>query len=99
IHANGKKYKSYRMTLVINSALGEYYGVQGTTWRTPPILNHPTQTQVVDGKNLLEYFNGSKLSLVAWKTPTAVYWISNSLSDTIPNHQLEAIAASLKLHK
>ena len=33
---------SYRMTLVINSVLGEYYGVQGTTWQNPPILNNPT---------------------------------------------------------
>jgi LCP family protein required for cell wall assembly len=97
IHSGAHAYPSYRMTLVINSALGEYYGVQGTTWRDPPILTNPTQTQMLGGKKLLEYFNGSKLSLVAWKTSTGVYWISNSLSDVIPNHQMEAIAASLKL--
>jgi LCP family protein required for cell wall assembly len=100
IHGMGHgSYPSYRMTLVINAALGEYYGVQGTTWRDPPILKNPTQTQELDGKKLLEYFNGSKLSLVAWKTSKAVYWISNTLTDTIPNHQMEAIAASLKLAK
>ena len=36
------------MTLVINPALGEYYGVQGTTWQNPPILNSPTETR--DGR-------------------------------------------------
>jgi LCP family protein required for cell wall assembly len=99
IHSGTKAYPSYAMTLVINSALGEYYGVEGTTWRHPPILKSPTQTQTINGKKLLEYFNGSKLSLVAWKTSTGVYWISNSLIDTIPNHQMEAIAASFTLGK
>jgi LCP family protein required for cell wall assembly len=97
IGAGGRAYPSYRMTLVINSALGEYYGVQGTTWRDPPILRNPTQTEDVDGRQLMEYFNGAQLSLVAWRTPTAVYWIANTLTDTIPNRQLVAIAASLRL--
>jgi hypothetical protein len=34
----GHSYPSYRMTLVLNGALGEYHGVQGTTWSDPPIL-------------------------------------------------------------
>ncbi len=98
IHAGARAYPSYRMTLVINAALGLYYGVQGTAWRNPPILDKPTQTETVDGRQLLEYFNGSKLSLVAWRTPAAAYWIANSLNDSIPSKQLIAIAASLRLH-
>jgi polyisoprenyl-teichoic acid--peptidoglycan teichoic acid transferase len=86
---------SYRMTLEINPVLGEYYGVQGTTWQNPPILNSPTETKVVNGKQLLLYANGGKLSLVAWRTPQAVYWISNTLADSISNRQMVAIAASL----
>ena len=91
----GKPYPAYRMTLEINPALGEYYGVQGTTWRNPPILNKPTQTETVDGKQLRLYANGGKVSLVAWDTPQGVYWISNTLTDTITNRQMVAIAASL----
>ncbi len=86
---------SYRMTLAINPSLGEYYGVQGTTWQHPPILNNPTQTRTVDGKQLMLFANGGKISLVAWRTPRAVYWISNSLTDAIGNRQMIAIAASL----
>ncbi len=99
IHADGRSYPSYRITVDINSQLGEYYGIQGTEWRNPPILNKPTQTQDVDGRQLLEYFdNGKKLTMVAFRTKTAAYWVSNSLTDSIPNHQLEAIAASMKLY-
>ncbi len=91
----GIAHYSYRMTLEINPILGEYYGVQGTTWRNPPILNKPTATKFVNGKELLLYADGGKLSLVAWRTPSAVYWVSNTLTENIPNRQLVAIAASL----
>jgi LCP family protein required for cell wall assembly len=99
IHVGGRAYPSYRMTVEVNAAAGEYYGVQGTAWRTPPILAHPTQTQVLGGRTMLEFFNGSRLTLIAWRTKTAAYWVSNSLTDTIPNHQLEGIAASMTLYR
>jgi polyisoprenyl-teichoic acid--peptidoglycan teichoic acid transferase len=96
IQAGGHRYPSYRMTLVINDALGQYYGVQGTTWSDPPILRHPTATQVVNGRQLREYGTGGELTLVAFSTSTGTYWISNTLTDSIPNAQLIAIAASLR---
>ena len=81
--------------LALNPVLGQYYGVQGTTWRNPPILNGPTETRMVDGKKLLLFFNGHKLTLVAWQTAHAAYWISNTLTDDVTNAQMVAIAASL----
>jgi polyisoprenyl-teichoic acid--peptidoglycan teichoic acid transferase len=92
---SGHKYAAYRMTLVLNSILGEYYGVQGTTWQNPPILNKPTSSKWVNGKHLELYYNGHKLSLVAWHTSRGAYWISNTLTDTITPPQMIAIAASL----
>ena len=84
---------AYRMTLEINPVLGQYYGVQGTTWQNPPILSSPSATRFVNGKRLVLYANGSKLSLVAWRTAQGVYWVSNTLTDDIPNRQMVAIAA------
>ncbi len=92
---SGAAYDSYRMTLVLNPSLGQYYGVQGTTWKNPPILGSPTQTRTVGGKRLLLYANGGKVTLVAWRTPQAVYWISNTLTDDLSSQQMVAIAASL----
>lgn len=91
----GVAHYSYRMTLSINPVLGQYYGVQGTTWLNPPILQDPTQTETVNGKQLMLFANGGKLSLVAWRTAGAVYWVSNTLTDNIGNRQLVGIAASL----
>ncbi len=92
---HGGDHYAYRMTLGVNPVLGQYYGVQGTTWLNPPILNSPTQTRNVNGKQLLIYVNGGKVSLVAWRTAGAAYWISNTLTDEIGNAQMIAIAASL----
>ncbi len=95
IKAQGNKYPSYVMTLVANATLGEYYSVQGTTWKHPPILRSPTKTQVYNGLKLFEYYNGGKLSLVAVHIGKAAYWISNSLVNSIPASQMIGMAASL----
>jgi hypothetical protein len=63
----------------------------------PPILNGTKVTKTVEGKRLDEYFNGQKVTLVAWRTPQAVYWISNTLTDTLSGPQMLGIAASLTM--
>ena len=93
----GKRHAAYVMTLLINAALGQYYTVQGTTWRDPPIFNSPKRIQVVAGRKLYEYLDGSKIALVAYKTPNGVYWISNTLANDIPNHEMIAMAVSLTI--
>ena len=96
IAADGHHYPSYRLTLVLNASLGEYYGVQGTAWPDPPILRHPTQTETVNGRELREYGTGSALTLVAFSTHTGTYWVSNTLTNSIPSAELVAIAASMR---
>ncbi|MGI8428897.1 MAG: LCP family protein [Solirubrobacteraceae bacterium] len=91
----GNPHTAYRMTLVKNAALGQYYAVQGMTWRTPPILANPNQTRTVGGKRLMLYLNGHHLTLVAWRAPPGVYWISNTLTDDLTNQEMLGIAASL----
>jgi len=92
--ANGR-YPAYYMTIEINPLLGEYYGVQGTTWTKPPLLDSPSATKVVDGRKLYLYASGGKVDTVAFRTGNAVYWIQNTLTGTIGNSQMVAIAASL----
>ena len=40
------------MTLALNPVLGEYYGVQGMTWKNPPLLASPSGTRTVAGRKL-----------------------------------------------
>ena len=91
----GAAHAAYVMTLVINSALGEYYTVQGMSWQHPPIFNAVKRVQTIDGKHLSEYLDGRSIALIADHTPKGVYWISNTLANDIPNSQMIAMAASL----
>jgi polyisoprenyl-teichoic acid--peptidoglycan teichoic acid transferase len=74
--------------------VGEYYGIEGMDWTNPPILRNPTQTVRRGGRTFDQFFDGSALHLVAWHTPHAVYWISNTLLEGLSNAQMMAIAQS-----
>jgi LCP family protein required for cell wall assembly len=91
----GKQHQAYRLVLYAG-AYGEYYGVQGMSWRYPPILDDPDGTRRVGNRRLMLYYDGSHLRLVAWRTPKAAYWVTNTLTLSIPNSRLIAIAGSLK---
>jgi LCP family protein required for cell wall assembly len=93
---DGRKYGAYRMVMRRTNANGEYYGLQGTTWRNPPILDKPTETRKVGGREYQLYFAGDRLRLVAWRTPKAAYWISNTLLQTLTKKQMMAIARSTR---
>ncbi|MGE5636405.1 MAG: LCP family protein [Nocardioidaceae bacterium] len=92
---HGRRYGAYRM-VVRRGILGEYYGLQGTTWRDPPILDDPTETRRVGGRTFELHYDGNRLRLVAWRTPTAAYWVSNTLLETVSARQMIAIARSTR---
>ncbi len=93
----GKLHRAYRMTVRLgDSGFPEPYGIQGTTWRNPPILDDPSETVTRNGRKLELYYDGRDLRLVAWRTPRAVYWVSNTLRRKLTNPQMIGIAASLR---
>jgi polyisoprenyl-teichoic acid--peptidoglycan teichoic acid transferase len=93
---DGKRYGAYRMVMNRTNANGEYYGLQGTTWRNPPILDSPTEKRTVGGREYELHFAGDRLRLVAWRTPKAAYWVSNTLLQTLTKKQMMAIARSTR---
>lgn len=86
-------HKAYRIVFS-TGLIGSYWGVEGMTWKNPPILDHPNETRTVDGRTLMIYNDGQHIHLVAWETPNAVYWVSNSLLEDLNNRQMMAIAES-----
>ena len=92
---DGHRYPAYRMVLYAGF-LGQYYGVQGTTWKETPILNGPHETHKIHGRKFDYYWDGTRLRLIAWHDKGAVYWLSNTLLLTLSNKQMSAIAASIK---
>jgi LCP family protein required for cell wall assembly len=98
---DGRRYPSYVMSLNQTSTVGVYASVQGTTWpgaghaAGPPLLRSPSGYKFAGGKLLDLYSQAGHLTVVAWKTSRAVYWIANTLQNEIPNDQMIAMAASL----
>jgi hypothetical protein len=90
-----KKHDAYRLVLA-KGVVGEYYGIQGTTWRDPPILDDPHETVVRNGRKLLVYRDGKRVRLIAWRAKKAVYWVSNTLTQSLSSAQMIGIATSLK---
>jgi polyisoprenyl-teichoic acid--peptidoglycan teichoic acid transferase len=91
----GSEHRAYRFVLRESRVGGQYYGVQGTSWRNPPLLAHPSAVRTVRGRRLELFRAGSRLRFVAWRTDRAAYWISNTLSLKLSNDQMLALAASL----
>jgi LCP family protein required for cell wall assembly len=92
------EYRGYKLVLGIPGSSGftEYYGVSGTDWQDPPILDNPSETRRIDGRDYLLFYDGDRLRLVGWKQKKASYWVSNSLLQTLDEDQLLAIAQSMR---
>jgi polyisoprenyl-teichoic acid--peptidoglycan teichoic acid transferase len=91
----GKKYPAYRM-VIKRGLVGDYYGVQGTTWQDPPILQDPQEKRKIGKRTFELHFDGDRLRLVAWRTRRGVYWIANTLLQTLTKRQMLTIARSTR---
>jgi LCP family protein required for cell wall assembly len=92
----GHRYRAYRL-VVRAQGLGQYYGIEGTNWKAPPILDNPSESHRINGRKLDYFYDGDRLRLIAWRTRGAVYWVSNTLLQTLTNKQMVGIAQSLAL--
>ncbi|MDO9354103.1 MAG: hypothetical protein Q7T55_10430, partial [Solirubrobacteraceae bacterium] len=91
-----KRYAAFRLSLYYGEN-GQYYGVQGTSWRNPPILAEQHRTITRSGRKLELYgAPGGRYRLIAWKTPRGVYWVSNTISNRLSNAQMLDIASNLR---
>ncbi len=89
----GRSHRAYRI-VAFEGSIGQYYGVQGTSWRSPPILDDPSERRRSGGRTYELFYDGGRLRMVAWRTPRAVYWVSNTLLRTLTNRQMMALSRS-----
>lgn len=90
-----RKHRAYRI-VVHAGEIGEYYGIQGTTWRSPPILAGPREDRRVGGREVQVYYDGDRVRLVSWKTKEGAYWISNTLTHKLSLKEMLAIVRSTR---
>jgi LCP family protein required for cell wall assembly len=85
------RYRAYKMVF-FTGYIGEYYGLQGTSWRNPPILDSPSETRKIRGREYLLFYNGDRLRLVGWKTKKGAYWVSNTLLQSVSAKEMLGVA-------
>ena len=73
-------------------ASSEYYGVSGTDWVDAPILENPSETRTIDGRDYLLFYDGDRLRLVGFKTKKAAYWVNNTPAQSLDEGQMLSIA-------
>ncbi len=93
---SGTRHPAYRLVLRLDPAkVGQYYGVQGTTWTSPPILDGAHEEERMRGRTYRVFYDGRRIARISWRTPNGVYWVSNTLNRELSNSQIRGIARSL----
>ena len=70
-------------------------GIQG--WSDPPILDNPSLTKTIHGREYDIFVDGDRVKMVAWHRGDNTYWVSNSLLQTLTNDQMVGMARSAKV--
>jgi LCP family protein required for cell wall assembly len=93
---DANRYEAYRMVLVAELSDGTHYlGVQGIRgWSDPPILDNPSVTKTIHGREYEIYLDGDRVQMVAWHRGENSYWISNDLLQTFTSDQMIGMARS-----
>jgi LCP family protein required for cell wall assembly len=93
---DGERHVAYRMVAVAELSDGtHYFGVQGIRdWEDPPILNNPSLTKTINGRDYDIYVDGDRVKLIAWHRGGNSYWITNDLLQTFTNDQMVGMARS-----
>jgi polyisoprenyl-teichoic acid--peptidoglycan teichoic acid transferase len=96
---DGDRHLAYRMVLVAEMSDGtHYFGVQGIRgWSDPPILDDPSLTKTIHGRDYDIFVDGENVKIVAWRRGENVYWVSNDLLRSLTNDQMIGMARSAKV--
>jgi polyisoprenyl-teichoic acid--peptidoglycan teichoic acid transferase len=96
---DGERHAAYRMVGVLGLSDGiHYFGVQGVQgWPDPPMLDNPSLTKTIHGREYDIYVDGDRVKTIAWHRGENSYWVSNDLLQTLTNDQMVGIARSAKV--
>jgi LCP family protein required for cell wall assembly len=90
------RHAAYRMVGVLELDDGtHYFGIQGIQgWSNPPILENPSLTKTIHGREYDIYVDGDRVKMIAWHRGDNTYWVSNDLLQTLTNDQMVGMARS-----
>jgi LCP family protein required for cell wall assembly len=75
---------------------GEYYGIEGMNWTDPPLFANPNATETIGGRTYLFVNDGEAIHDIGWRQGHDLYWVSNTLNETLTDAQMLKIAESAR---
>jgi LCP family protein required for cell wall assembly len=93
---DGERHTAYKMVAVMEASDGlHYFGVQGIRgWEDPPILDNPSVSEEIHGREYEIFVDSGAIKLIAWHRGSNTYWISNDLQQALTNEQMVGMARS-----
>jgi LCP family protein required for cell wall assembly len=74
----------------------KYWQIEESTWNSAPILANPSYSFTKRGQRFQVYTTGGAVQMVALRTPTATYWVVNTILNELSNKTMLAIAESFR---
>jgi hypothetical protein len=89
------KFKAVRLVFRRPSE-NEYWGIEETNWQDAPVLQDRNFRHVIGGRTYWFYYHGTRLHMVVLRQAGVGYWVVNTLSDSLSNETMIAIAKGLQ---
>jgi LCP family protein required for cell wall assembly len=96
MYAFKKHERAVRLTFLAGSSNSAYWGVEESKWQDAPVLQGPNFKHVIKGREYKFYYSGPHLHMVVLRVGDAIYWVVNTLLDSLSNETMIAIAKGLK---
>lgn len=75
---------------------GEYWQIEESDWTTEPLLASPTAKFDYKGRTYEEFTNAGKIQQIAVRYGKNIYWVQNTILNSLSNATMIAIAESLR---
>lgn len=82
------------LKVVAENEVGHAWGIMETTFADAPLLENPSVEREISGKNYRFYYAGDKLRHLAWQDGEVVFWITNSLQNSLNEDTMIKLALS-----
>jgi LCP family protein required for cell wall assembly len=82
--------------LTFRTGADEYWGIEETDWQDAPALANPSFTHRLRGRYFDFYYSGPHLHMVVLRENGASYWVVNTITDSLSNETMVAIARGLR---
>jgi hypothetical protein len=76
--------------------VNEYWDVEETAWQGAPVLAERSFHRLIGGRSYSLYYHGTDLHMVVLHVGGTGYWVINTLTDSLSNETMLAIAKGLQ---